>query len=176
MGRRQQRVPTGDLESLKDRLWQAAQGINLDASTRRLVRRAVRACPHDADVLYFCAESARAECHHKVNSDRASWKYAYRLFYRTLRVDPEHAWAWEGLASILDIDDRYEEAEHAARRAVRFGDDTSAKAILARVLAQRGKSDEARKIASELKETTSRDDYAWDVAREVLEGLWDSQE
>jgi tetratricopeptide (TPR) repeat protein len=177
MGRRQQRVPTGDLESLKDRLWNAAKWININGSTRRLVRRAIRACPRDVDVLYYCAESVKGTWfHYKVTGDRASWQNSYRLFHRALRADPEHAWAWEGLAAILDVDARYEEAEHAARRAVRYGDDPCAKAILARVLAQRGKSDEARKIASELKETSSRDDFAWGVAREVLEGFWDSQE
>jgi tetratricopeptide (TPR) repeat protein len=111
-----------------------------------------------------------------VTGKRFTIQSAYRLFYRALRTEPAHAWAWEGLANLLDIDGRYEEAKHAARRAIRYGDDPCAKAILARVLAQLGKSDEARLIAEELKGTALDNDFALNIADDVLKGNWDPLE
>lgn len=111
-----------------------------------------------------------------VTGRRLTMESAYRSFYRALKADPQHPWAWEGLANLLDIDFRFSEAEHAARRAVRFGSLSSSKAILARVLAQRGKGDEARVLASEAKTEVPDEDFTVCMAEQVLNGEWDPLE
>ncbi len=145
---------------------------------RSCVRRATKRYPRDSYVIVNCAEYENSLACHAIEAnwaDRvASLDRALRLYYLALRFDSCYARAWEGVANVLDIKGRYVEGEEAARRAVKFGDDPCSVALLARIIAQRGKVEEAREWAKTIEH--SQNDFAREIAIEVLVGLWDRLE
>lgn len=94
-----------------------------------------------------------------------------RTFRRAVLLDPKCADAWLGLAEALDSTCRFDEADKAARRAIRLGAGSDAKATLARIWAQQGKHARSRRLARQLRR--SRSSLARDIAKSVLGGHYD---
>lgn len=132
-----------------------------------VVSAAVRKYPRSADVRLAAAEYRQLADGHKRVFHLGRRVSSYR---RVLELDPKNARAWENLAAVLDIGERYAEAAQAAQKAIRFGDDPDAVAILARIRAQQGRKAEARRLATSV--LRSRSEFARLTAKEVMQGFW----
>ena len=101
---------------------------------------------------------------------------AERLYRTALGLAPSAGPCWEGLAALLDIQERYPEAAAAARRAMLLARNTSeaadAIAYLSRILAQQGKRRTALRWAKDPRIRRSRSWFAKSTASEVISGTW----
>ncbi len=139
-----------------------------DSKSAAMVAAAARKYPRSTDVRLAVAEFRELADLHKGTWRSTRHERAYR---RVLELDPQSARAWENLAAVLDIADRLPEAARAAQRAVRFGEDRDAVALLSRIRAQQGRRADARRLANTVRR--ARSEFARSTAREVLKGDWD---
>lgn len=163
----------GAVDALLERIFDCAVNERFAKNDRRFVRRACVKYRKSARILTFCAEYEQmlaVDHTHQKSMFRRSWLKAKHLYRQATRLDPKYARAWEGLASILDVNEDYARAEDAARRAVRYGDDPCSVALLARIIAQRGKAAEANRLARTIRRSSS--EYSSEIARQVLGGEW----
>ncbi|MEK6703973.1 MAG: tetratricopeptide repeat protein [Planctomycetota bacterium] len=161
-------VSDNAVERLIERIRRLYRANNFDARSVASVSVAARKHRRAPEVLLAIAEYRELACVHKRIYSSARHERAYR---RVLELDPANARAWENLAAVLDIAGRYAEAARAAQKALRFGDDPDAVAILSRIRAQQGKKSEARRLANTIRR--ARSDFARSTSKEVLKGLWD---
>jgi tetratricopeptide (TPR) repeat protein len=147
-------------------LWRAKRYAPRDAER---VRATINRYPRSPEVAVAAGEYCLLRsC---VSKSGAVLHRAMQLFRRAVRLDPTHARAWEDLAAVLDIKAQYADAALAALKAIKYGDDPDAVAILARVRAQQGKKAESRRLAAKI--ARSRSAYARDTSKEVRRGEWD---
>ncbi len=141
----------------------------LQAAARRYPRSAMLAVLRA--VAFHRAALAKRRTGQPIPTRRAE-----RLYRTALRLAPNAGPCWEGLASLLDIQERYPEAAQAARRAILLARNTSeaadAIAYLSRILAQQGKHGTALRWARDPRISHSRSWFAKSTAREVIRGTW----
>jgi|GEM_PF-5690702 len=166
------RKPQPDLLSLANEIDDLGRSQAFDPRTARRVASLARRYPRSPQILLSATEYT--ELRH-LSLTPARFKYPVRIEHRyreILNLDPRYARAWENLAAILDIERRFIEAEAAARKAVRHGDDPDALALLARILAQQGKHAQARRLARRPRVVNAPSDWARRTAAEVRAGDW----
>lgn len=161
-------VPDNTIDRLIERIRRLYRAKKFDSRSVASVSAAARKHHRDSDVLLAIAEYRELANVHKRRYSITRHERAYR---RVLEIDPKNARAWENLAAVLDIAGRYAEAALAAQKALRFGDDPDAVAILSRIRAQQGKKSEARRLANAIRR--SRSGFARSTANGVLQGDWD---
>lgn len=167
--RRPRRYKPTPIDRLVWRIRDLYRANKFNSTSAAMVSAAVRKHPRSPDVHLAVAEFRElADIH------QGTWRCTRheRAYRRVLELDPENARAWENLAAVLDIADRLPEAARAAQRAVRFGEDRDAVAILSRIRAQQGRRAEARRLANTIRR--ARSEFARSTAKEVLEGSWDT--
>jgi Flp pilus assembly protein TadD len=161
-------TPRTAAERAIHRILRLCSAQKFDARSAATVSAAARKHRLDPDVLLVVAEYRELAAVHHRKYRCAPLERAYR---RVLELDPCNARAWQGLASVLDIDDRFADAARAAQRARRLDNDPQAVALLARIRAQQGRKAEARRLARTIRR--ARSGFARDTAKAVLDGKWD---
>lgn len=104
------------------------------------------------------------------------YRRAEHMYKAALGLDPRDGRCWEGLAAILDYQERFDEAPIAARQALRLAktraDAADAIAYLSRILAQQGKRRAALRWTRDERLRGARSSFARSTAREVRAGIW----
>lgn len=144
-------------------------------------RRALKAYPTSGELAVYCADIIQVFLSHARMSKRAKidskssdalWDESKSLYRKATRLTPQWSQAWEGLAAVLDLENKLKDAAKAARTAVRVGDDPDSVALLARILAQLGQRRAALRWARHKRVRVGSSDWAKDTAREVINGDW----
>jgi hypothetical protein len=113
-----------DLLSLANEVHDLRRAGAFDSRTSRSVTVLIRRYPRCPQILLAVAEYTELR-YLSQDSKLPNYQVAVleRRYRDILKLDSRYARAWENLAAILDIDNRLDEAETAARKAVRYGNE-----------------------------------------------------